>query len=161
MDPTLPRIGHVHLTVSHIGRAVEFYTELLGMDVTEKYHDGSAVFMSYGGYHHHVAVNVWAGEGAKPPARGHTGLYHFALLYPSRKELAKVVQRLIDAKYPLTGAADHGVSESVYISDPDGNGIELTVDRPREQWPREKNGSIRMEVLPLDLDALLDELKKK
>jgi catechol 2,3-dioxygenase len=161
MENSSPRIGHVHLTVSHIARSVEFYTELLGMDITERYHDGSAVFMAYGGYHHHVAVNIWSGAGAKPPMPGHTGLYHFALLYPTRKELAQVLKRLIDAKYPITGAADHGVSESIYIADPDGNGIELTVDRAKEKWPREKDGQLKMTVLPLDLDALLAELKNK
>ncbi len=160
MDPTLPRIGHAHLYVSDIERSVKFYTELMGMDITERYHDGSAVFMSYGGYHHHVAVNIWRGKGAPRAAPNTTGLYHFALLYPSRKELARVFKRLVDAKYPIVGAADHGVSESIYIEDVDGNGIELTVDRPKEKWPREK-GQLKMTVLPLDLDKLLDELKKK
>lgn len=156
-DSAHARIGHVHLTVSDIERAVRFYTELLGMDITERYHDGSAVFMSYGGYHHHVAVNVWKGAGAPHPAKGVTGLYHFALLYPSRRELARVVKRLVEADYPLVGAADHGVSESVYIEDPDGNGIELTADRPREKWPRDGQGRLKMTVLPLDMDSLLSK----
>lgn len=155
------RIGHVHLHVSDIERSRKFYTELIGLDVTASMLDGSAAFMSAGGYHHHVAINIWHGKNAPHPAANATGLYHFALLFPSRKELARVLKRLLDAHYPIGGSADHLVSESIYISDPDGNGIELTVDRPKKEWKKDKDGNIVMGVEPLDLDALLLELKKK
>jgi len=151
------RIGHVHLTVSDLERSLSFYRDLLGFEVTQSYGD-EAVFLSAGGYHHHLALNTWAGKGASPPPPGHTGLYHLAILFPSRVELAKTVRRLLDAHYPLDGASDHGVSESIYLRDPDGNGVELTADRPREAWPRDAQGNLHMYTRPLDLGALLREV---
>src|ERR1700752_246270 len=117
-------IGHIHLTVADLDRSLAFYRDLLGFEVT-MWHGDSAVFLSAGGYHHHIGLNTWAGKGAEPPPRGHTGLYHFAILYPTRKELAVTLKKLIEANYPLTGRADHGVSEAIYLNDPDGNGVEL------------------------------------
>jgi len=152
------RIGHVHLTVGDLDRALKFYRDLLGFEITSWYGD-SAVFLSAGGYHHHIGLNTWAGEGASPPPAGHTGLYHFAILFPSRKELAKVVKRLMDKKYPLEGASDHGVSEAVYLRDPDGNGVELYCDRLKEEWPRDKDGKLMMVTKSLNIQSLLDELK--
>jgi len=150
------RIGHVHLTVSQLDRALEFYRGALGFEVTQRY-GSSAVFLSAGGYHHHIALNTWAGEGAPPPPRGRTGLYHLAILYPSRRELARAFKRLFDHGVPIEGASDHGVSEAIYLRDPDGNGIELYCDRPRDQWPR-LDGQLQMTTRPLDLDGLLAEL---
>lgn len=151
-------IGHVHLTVSDIERSLSFYRNLLGFEVTTRYGD-SAVFLSAGGYHHHIGLNTWQGKGATPPPRGHTGLFHTAILYPNRKELAKVLQKLIDAKYPLTGASDHGVSEALYLDDPDRNGVELYVDRPRSQWKVTNDGEVEMLTKPLDIESLLAELE--
>lgn len=153
------KIGHVHLTVSDLDRSLAFYRDLLGFEVTAHYGD-SAVFLSAGGYHHHLGLNTWAGRGATPPSPGHTGLYHFAILFPERKELAKTLQRLLEAKYPLTGSADHGVSEAIYLDDPDGNGVELYVDRPKESWKRSEKGEIEMVTEALDIDDLLSELSK-
>lgn len=153
------RIGHVHLTVGNLERALKFYHGVLGLEVTSNYGD-SAVFLSAGGYHHHIGLNTWAGEGATPAPPGHAGLYHFAILLPNRKELAKVLKKLLDASYPVEGASDHGVSEAVYLRDPDGNGVELYCDRPAEEWPRNDKGGLEMVTKPLDLQALLDELKK-
>src|SRR5688572_26687345 len=150
------RIGHVHLTVSNLERAVRFYRDVLGFAISQRYGD-SAVFLSAGGYHHHIALNTWAGEGAPQPPPGRTGLYHFALLYPTRAQLAAAFKRLFDHGIQIEGASDHGVSEAIYLRDPDGNGIELYWDRPREQWPR-VNGELRMQTAPLDLDGLLSEL---
>ena len=149
-------IGHVHLTVSNLERALRFYRDALGFEVTQRYGD-SAVFLSAGGYHHHIALNTWAGEGASPPPPGRTGLYHFAILYPNRRELARVFKRLFDHGVAIEGASDHGVSEAIYLRDPDGNGIELYHDRPRDEWPR-ADGQLRMTTRPLDLDSLLAEL---
>lgn len=149
-------IGHVHLTVSDLDRSLAFYRDLLGFEVTAHY-GSSAVFLSAGGYHHHIALNNWAGRGATPPPSGHTGLYHFAILFPTRKELARVLQRLLKANYPLTGSADHGVSEAIYLSDPDGNGVELYTDRPKESWKRNEGGEIEMISEVLDVDDLLSE----
>ena len=129
------RIGHVHLTVSDLDRSLKFYRDLLGFEVTSWYGD-SAVFLSAGGYHHHIGLNTWAGKGATPPPPGHTGLYHFAILLPDRKELAKVFKRLWEVNYPLEGASDHGVSESIYLTDPDGNGVEIYADKPTPEWHR-------------------------
>ncbi|MFM2374689.1 MAG: hypothetical protein RLZZ234_684 [Candidatus Parcubacteria bacterium] len=148
------RIGHVHLTVSDIETSLRFYRDILGFEITTWY-GRSAVFLSAGGYHHHIALNTWAGKGASAAPAGHTGLYHAAILYPSRLELAKAVKKLVDANYPIDGAADHGVSEAVYLRDPDQNGIELYVDRPRDTWPKHADGSLEMFTQPLDLDALL------
>lgn len=150
------RIGHVHLTVSDLERSLRFYRDLLGFEVTQRYND-SAVFLSAGGYHHHIALNTWSGKGALPPPKGRTGLYHVAILFPNRAELAKTVRQLLDAAYPLDGASDHGVSEAIYLRDPDGNGVELYVDRPRDKWPRNANGQLDMYTRPLDLEALLLE----
>lgn len=150
------RIGHVHLTVSNLDRALAFYRDVLGFEVTAHY-GREAVFLSAGGYHHHVALNTWAGEGAPPPAPGTTGLYHFAILYPDRKALAQAVKQVLDHGIPLEGASDHGVSEAIYLRDPDGNGVELYRDRPKAEWPRAEDGSLRMHTRPLDLAGLLAE----
>lgn len=151
-------IGHVHLTVGDLDRSLAFYRDLLGFEVTARFRD-SAVFLSAGGYHHHIALNTWAGKGATPPPPGHSGLFHFAILFPARRELAVVLQRLIDAEYPLTGVADHGVSEALYLNDPDGIGVELYADRPRAEWKVSNDGEVEMTTLPLDLQGLLAELE--
>ena len=151
------RIGHVHLTVSDLERSLLFYRDILGFEVTTTIGDHAA-FLSAGGYHHHIALNTWAGKGAEPPPPGHTGLYHAAILYPSRKELSKALRSLDEAGYPLTGAADHGVSEALYLNDPDNNGIELYHDRPREEWKRNEDGTLIMFTEPLDLVSLRAEL---
>ena len=159
MKPALhrdTRIGHIHLTVSNLERALKFYRDALGFEVTQRYGSG-AVFLSAGGYHHHIALNTWAGEGAAPPPPGRTGLYHFAILYPSRLELSRAFKRLFDCGVAIEGASDHGVSEAIYLRDPDGNGIELYRDRPRAEWPR-AGGQLQMTTGPLDLDGLLAEL---
>ncbi len=150
-------VGHIHFTVRDLERALRFYRDLLGFEISARYGD-SAVFLSAGGYHHHIGLNTWSGKGATPPPRGHTGMYHVAFLYPSRLELAKVLKKLIDAKYPLDGTADHGVSEAVYLADPDGNGVELYVDRPRAEWKVSNDGMIEMVTEPLALESLLQEL---
>lgn len=150
------RIGHVHLTVANLDRALAFYRDVLGFEVTARY-GSEAVFMSAGGYHHHIAINTWAGEGAPAPAPGTTGLYHFAILYPDRKALAKALKSVLDHGIPLEGASDHGVSEAIYLRDPDGNGVELYRDRPKEEWPRAEDGSLSMHTRPLNLGALLAE----
>ena len=147
-------VGHVHLKVSDLDRAVEFYRDVLGFEVTQRIGD-SAAFLSAGGYHHHVGLNTWESKGAGPPPHPSTGLYHVAFLYPSRPALAKALRRLIEFNVPLQGASDHGVSEALYLRDPDGNGIELYWDRPAEQWPRDEHGSLSMVTGPLDLNDLL------
>lgn len=154
------RIGHVHLTVADLDRSLAFYRDLLGFQITARYGD-SAVFLSAGGYHHHLALNTWSGVGAAPPPPGHSGLFHHAILYPSRQELAKVLQRLLTANYPLTGSADHGVSEAIYLNDPDQIGVELYADRPRETWQVDQDGLIKMVTKPLDVEGLLREVGKK
>lgn len=148
-----PRIGHVHLRVSDIDRSVRFYRDALGLELQQMYGD-SAAFLSWGGYHHHVGLNVWQSRHGLPPPHGSTGLFHFAILYPSRHALAQAVQRLMDQGIDVDGASDHGVSEAIYLRDPDENGIELYWDRPQEEWPRE-NGQIAMVSEPLDLPGLL------
>ena len=153
---TTPHIGHVHLTVSDLDRALVFYRDTLGFEETARY-GRDAVFLSFGGYHHHLALNTWAGRGAPRPAPGTTGLYHFAILYPDRAALAAAVRRVVKAGIPLEGAADHGVSEAVYLRDPDGNGVELYRDRLRDEWPRGPDGTLRMTTGRLDLDELLRE----
>ena len=150
------RIGHVHLTVSNLDRAMKFYRDALGFELTQRY-GTSAAFLSAGGYHHHIGLNTWADEGASQPPPGRTGLYHLAILYPNRRELARAFKRLFDHGVPIEGASDHGVSEAIYLSDPDGNGIELYRDRPQDEWPR-AGGQLRMTTGPLDLDGLLAEL---
>jgi catechol 2,3-dioxygenase len=154
---SLASIGHVHLTVANLERAEKFYTEILGFTVTARF-GKSASFLSAGSYHHHIGLNTWAGENAPPPPPGHTGLYHYAILYPSREELAKAFKVLWENKYPIDGASDHGVSESVYIKDPDGNGIELYCDRPVDEWPTDEEGNIMLSTKSLDLPSLLSEL---
>ncbi len=154
------KIGHIHLTVSNLENSLKFYRDILGFEITQYYGD-QAVFLSAGGYHHHIGLNTWAGDGATPPPSGHTGLYHFAILYPSRKELARVLRRLYEVNYKIDGASDHGVSESIYISDPDGNGIELYSDRREENWPINANGHLEMTTKPLDVIALLSELDEE
>lgn len=156
--PAQTRIGHVHLKVSDLGRALKFYQDLLGFELMQQY-GTQAAFISAGGYHHHIGLNTWYSKGT-PPAPVHApGLFHTAILYPTRKDLAAILQRLADAKYPLTGASDHGVSEALYLDDPDGNGVELYWDKPRDQWPMDASGNLQMVTEPLDLDNLLSELK--
>jgi len=150
------RIGHVHLTVSDLDRALVFYRDVLGFEVTSRY-GRDAVFLAAGGYHHHLGLNTWAGRGAPPPAAGSTGLYHFAILYPDRAALARAVRRVLDHGVSLEGAADHGVSEAIYLRDPDGNGLELSRDRPESEWPRNPDGSLAMRTAPLDVGALVAE----
>ncbi len=153
IDPRA-RIGHVHLTVSDLDRALSFYRDVLGFEVTSRY-GRDAVFLSAGGYHHHIGLNTWAGRGAPAPAPETTGLYHFAILYPDRRALAAGLRRVLDAGVPLEGAADHGVSEAIYLRDPDGNGIELYRDRPEHEWPRGPDGAIAMHTRALDVERLL------
>jgi catechol 2,3-dioxygenase len=149
-------IGHVHLKVSDLNRAIHFYTEVLGLDVMERW-DNSAAFLSFGGYHHHLGLNTWNSEGGSAPALGMTGLYHFAILYPSRRELSRALKQLLEHGVQLDGAADHGVSEALYLRDPDGNGIELYRDRDRSEWPMNSDGKLAMYNAPVDLQALLAE----
>jgi catechol 2,3-dioxygenase len=151
-----PVIGHVHLKVSDLERSVRFYRDGLGFEVTERLGD-EAAFLSFGGYHHHLGLNTWESRGGRPPAHGTTGLYHFAVLYPSRRALGRALRRLLACGVALDGAADHGVSEALYLHDPDGNGIELYCDRPAAQWPRDARGQLAMFTAPLDLQALLAE----
>ena len=155
--PAETGIGHVHLKVSDIDRALAFYQAVLGFDLVMRLGD-SAAFISAGGYHHHIGLNTWHSRRQGPPPPHHTGLYHFAIRYPSRRDLALAVRRVVEAGVPLQGVADHGVSESIYLSDLDGNGIELTRDRPEAEWPRTADGQLAMHMAdPLDLDALLKE----
>ena len=156
--PETTRIGHVHLKVADLEKALLFYNGILGFKVTQMMND-SAAFLSAGGYHHHIGLNTWHSKDAPQASKSGVGLYHTAILYPGRKELAEVLQRLINAEYPLTGAADHGVSEALYLNDPDGNGVELYYDRPPEEWPRNRDGSLEMYTKALHLDDLLAELK--
>src|SRR6478609_3051945 len=148
------RIGHVHLKVADLDRALGFYCGVLGFEIMQRMGD-SAAFISAGGYHHHIGLNTWESEGGRPPAPGTTGLYHLAILYPTRASLADALRRLIDAGVPLDGAADHGVSEALYLRDPDGNGVELYVDRPPQEWPLDPAGRLAMDNRPLDLVVLL------
>lgn len=150
------RVGHVHLKVADLDRAIAFYSGILGFDVTQRY-GAQAAFLSAGGYHHHIGLNTWDSLGGTPPPPGHTGLYHSAFLFPDRKSLAQVLKRLVEAGYPLTGATDHGVSEALYLDDPDGNGVELYRDRPETDWPRDADGSLKMITKRLDVQALLAE----
>ncbi len=148
------RIGHVHLKVADLERALAFYCGVLGFQLTQRYGLGAA-FVSAGGYHHHIGLNTWESRGGKPPSPGTTGLFHVAILYPDRKALADALRRLIEHKIPLDGAADHGVSEALYLTDPDGNGLELYTDRDPADWPRDANGELAMTTGPLDLEELL------
>ena len=150
-------IGHVHLTVADLERSIKFYCELLGFSVTARFGD-SAAFLSSGDYHHRIGLNTWAGSNITPAPEGHSGLYHFAILYPSRHELARAFKVLWEAKYPLVGASDHGITESIYIEDPDRNGIELYCDRTSDIWPTDEEGNFIHLTSPLDLPDLLSEL---
>ncbi|MCR9114455.1 MAG: VOC family protein [Rhodobacteraceae bacterium] len=150
------RIGHVHLKVSDLDRAIAFYANVLGFEVQQRYGPGAA-FLSAGGYHHHLGLNTWDSRGAGPAPKGHPGLYHTAFLYPDRAQLGDALRRVLAAGIAIEGGADHGVSEAIYISDPDGNGVELYRDRPKAEWPRDANGQLAMVNEPLDLEALLAE----
>lgn len=151
-------IGHVHLTVKDLAKSLEFYQDLLGFEITSWF-GNQAVFLSAGGYHHHIGLNTWYDEKSLKVPKREIGLYHFAILYPSRRELARAFKKLWEAKYPIQGASDHGVSESIYLSDPDGNGVELYVDRPVYDWPRDEKGELAMVTKHLDLPELLSELE--
>lgn len=157
--PAQTRIGHIHLKVSDLDRSLAFYRDLLGFELTQMYGD-QAAFLSAGGYHHHIGLNTWHSKGAGPAPINSAGLYHTAIVYPERKDLATILNRLLEAQYPLTGASDHGVSEALYLNDPDENGVELYWDKPTEQWPRKPDGSINMLTERLDLEDLLNELSK-
>ena len=156
MTPTKPCVGHVHLRVADLERSIAFYRDILGFELSQRY-GGQAAFLGANGYHHHIGLNTWESLGATPPPPGHTGLYHAAFLYPDRKALAQVLKRIAEGGIPLEGAADHGVSEAIYLSDPDGNGVELYRDRAPEEWPRDGEGNLKMSNAPLDLNALLAE----
>jgi len=153
IDPRV-KIGHVHLKVADLDRALAFYCDVLGFDLTQRYGRGAA-FVSAGGYHHHIGLNTWESLGGPPPPPGTTGLYHLAILYPTRAALADALRRVLGAGIPLDGAADHGVSEALYLRDPDGNGVELYWDRPEEAWPREADGGLVMYTRALDVEDLL------
>jgi catechol 2,3-dioxygenase len=154
--PPGTRIGHVHLKVADLDRALAFYSGVLGFELMQKY-GTQAAFVSAGGYHHHIGLNTWESLGGTPPPPGHTGLFHTAILYPTRRDLADALRRLMEAKIPLDGASDHGVSQALYLRDPDGNGVELYWDRPPEEWPRDAAGHLAMVTERLDLRALLAE----
>lgn len=150
------RVGHVHLKVADLDRALGFYRDVLGFELTQRF-GSSAAFLSAGGYHHHIGLNTWESAGGRPPVSGMTGLYHLAILYPKRAELGDALRRLEKARIPLDGASDHGVSEALYLRDPDDNGVELYWDRPEEEWPRAADGGLAMYTRPLDLDSLREE----
>jgi catechol 2,3-dioxygenase len=155
--PALTRIGHVHLKVADLDRSLKFYRGLLGFELITMYGD-QAAFISAGGYHHHIGLNTWYSKDTAPAPVHAAGLFHVAIIYPTRKDLAVIFQRLRNAGHPFTGASDHGVSEALYLNDPDENGIELYWDRPKEQWPKKEDGSIEMFTKPLDLSSLISEL---
>jgi len=156
--PPGTRIGHVHLKVANLQRALNFYCDLLGFELITMA-GSDAAFISAGGYHHHIGLNTWYSKNAPPAPVRSSGLYHTAILFPARKDLAVAYKRLMDAEYPLTGVADHGVSEALYLNDPDQNGVELYWDRPKEEWPKKADGSIDIYTQSLDLDELLQELQ--
>lgn len=156
--PPATQIGHVHLKVSDIERSLDFYCGLLGFEITTRY-GMEAAFISAGGYHHHIGLNVWYSKNASPAPRHSPGLFHTAIRYPERKDLAHIYQRLSEARYPLTGSADHGVSEALYLDDPDSNGVELYWDKPGGDWPRKADGSLEMYTKPLRLESLLSLIK--
>ena len=155
--PKKTRIGHVHLKVSDLDSALDFYHGLLGFEVTQKM-GNAAAFLSAGDYHHHIGLNTWHSKGAPEAPKSGVGLYHTAIVYETRKELAEILQRLLEKEYPLTGLADHGVSEAIYLNDPDGNGVELYYDRPKTEWPKNENGSLDMFTKSLHIESLLEEL---
>lgn len=154
------RIGHIHLKVSNLEQSLKFYRDLLGFQITSVYGEG-AVFLSAGGYHHHIGLNTWSSKDGTPPPEETTGLFHFAILLPDRKELARVFKRLWEINYPIEGASDHGVSEAIYLRDPDDNGIEIYADRPEEEWPVDPRGNIIMTTKSLDVPNLLSELENE
>lgn len=153
-----PSVGHVHLRVANLERSIAFYRDVLGFELNQRMGD-QAAFLGAGGYHHHIGLNTWESRGATPPPAGHTGLYHSAFLYPDRAALGAAIKRVLEAGIPLEGAADHGVSEAVYLSDPDGNGVELYRDRARADWPRDAQGNLAMVNTRLDVQALIDEAR--
>lgn len=155
--PAGTRIGHVHLKVADLDRSLNFYCGLLGFTLTTTY-GSDAAFISAGGYHHHIGLNTWYSKNGTPPSHRNTGLFHTAILFETRKELAVAYKRLLDHKYPITGASDHGVSEAIYLNDPDQNGVELYWDRPKNEWPQNQDGSLHMFTRHLDLDNLLRDL---
>ncbi len=155
--PANTRIGHSHLKVSNLDKALSFYRDILGFQVMQKYGD-AAVFLSAGGYHHHIGLNTWYSKDAPPAPRRGCGLFHTAILYSTRKELAMALKQVLEANYPITGASDHGVSEAIYMDDPDGNGVELYWDKPKDQWPFDNSGNLLMVTEYLDLQELLKEL---
>ncbi len=155
IDPRVD-IGHVHLKVADLQRALDFYVGVLGFELQQRMGD-QAAFVSAGGYHHHIGLNTWESRGGSPPPPGHTGLFHVAIRYPDRRTLADALRRLVEAKIPISGASDHGVSEAIYLSDPDGNGLELYRDRPQKEWPRTASGEVMMTTEQLDLQSLLAE----
>jgi catechol 2,3-dioxygenase len=160
MSYTIPagtKIGHVHLKVSDLDKALSFYKDLLGFEIMQRY-GSQAVFISAGGYHHHIGLNTWYSKNAPPAPQHSAGLFHTAILYPTRKDLAIALKRLLDANHPLTGASDHGVSEAIYLNDPDSNGVELYWDKPKEQWPVDADGNLMMVTESLDIEDLLAEL---
>ena len=152
--PPQTRIGHVHLKVSDLNRSLQFYCELLGFQLTQRY-GHQAAFVSAGGYHHHIGLNTWFSSGAGKAAPHGVGLFHTAILYPERKDLGHILKRLLEANYPISGASDHGVSEAIYLDDPDGNGVELYWDRPETEWPKTAEGTLNMYTNALDLEELL------
>lgn len=154
--PAETRVGHVHLKVADLDRSIAFYCDVLGFEVTQRY-GAQAAFLAAGGYHHHIGLNTWESRGGTPPPKGHTGLYHSAFLYPDRASLGAVIKNVLASGYQLTGAADHGVSQAVYMDDPDGNGVELYWDKPEAEWPRGADGFLSMVNQPLDVDALIAE----
>jgi len=158
--PSATRIGHVHLKVSDIQKSLDFYCGLLGFELMTTYGDDAA-FISAGGYHHHIGLNTWMSKGGSVPPRKSTGLFHAAILLPTRKDLATLVNRLLEAEYPVLGASDHGVSEAIYLNDPDQNGIELYVDRPDEYWPKKEDGTLDMYTRPLSMKDLFNELNEE
>ena len=155
--PAQTRIGHIHLQVSDLQRALDFYTGTLGFDLVMMYGD-QAAFISAGGYHHHIGLNTWNSLGGPPAPKNAAGLYHTAILYPTRKDLAEIFKKVYESGYQIIGASDHGVSEAIYMNDPDGNGVELYWDRPKEEWPVDDKGNLTMFTRPLDLNDLLSEL---
>lgn len=157
LDPRVS-IGHVHLKVADLERALRFYRDVLGFEITQRY-GSQAVFLSAGGYHHHIGLNTWRSAGGSPPSPGSTGLFHFAILYPTRRDLANAFQRLREADVAIDGASDHGVSEALYLHDPDENGVELYWDRPEAEWPRTADGELAMVTQPFDPNDLLEELE--
>ena len=155
--PDGTKIGHVHLKVSDLEQSLKFYCDLLGFEITMRY-GTDAAFISAGGYHHHIGLNVWFSKNGSPASKNVTGLFHIAIVYPTRKSLAEILFRLKSKNYKITGASDHGVSEAIYLNDPDENGIELYWDKPFDQWPREESGALNMWTRPLDIENLLEEL---